>query len=450
MATLTTQLCGWGRYPVHTCELERPDRYRDFHPGAVPAIARGRGRSYGDAALNQNGRVLLSERLNRFLAFDRERGVVRAEAGLTLEELLAVAIPRGWFPAVTPGTRYASLGGCVAADVHGKNHHRDGSFGDHVLGLELILADGNRLPCSPQEHPDAFWATIGGMGLTGLIGEVTLRLAPLESAHVVVQHRPARDLEQMFHLLEEPSFDDHYTVAWVDCLAAGRDLGRGIAMAGHHAAPDELPSALRAIPLEHRPQRRHSLPFDLPGRVLNPWTVRAFNALYYRRQGGKGRFLAGYESFFYPLDGLLHWNRMYGKRGFLQYQCAIPTAEAFQGIKALLERLAASRRPSFLAVLKRFGPQGRGLLSFPTAGYTLALDLPLRDPGVFALLDELDRTVLVHGGRVYLAKDARLSPAAFRAMYPRYPEWLEIKRALDPEGGFSSSLSRRLAMGEEE
>lgn len=448
MPTLITPISGWGRYPVQSCELERPERYTDLHPDADSVIARGQGRSYGDAALNENARVLLTERVNRLLEFDVANGILRAEAGATLAEILKVIVPKGWFLPVTPGTKFVSLGGCVAADVHGKNHHHEGSFGDHVLGIELILADGSRMTCSPGDHAEIFWATVSGMGLTGIIGEVTLKLIPVQSAHMMVRHHAAGNLEQLFQHLQNPDLDDRYTVAWIDSLATGINLGRGITMCGHHASAAELPGDTGHAFLT-RENHGRSIPFDLPGWALNPLSIGAFNTLYYRNAGKKQQpFLTGYDPYFYPLDAIGHWNRLYGKRGFVQYQCVIPEHSAFGGIEALLRELSGSRRPSFLAVLKRLGPQGRGLLSFPKAGYTLALDLPICDGGLFDLLNKLDEIVLQHGGRVYLAKDARLSAESFRAMYPRYAEWLAIKNAVDPRNRFSSSLSRRLEIGQ--
>jgi decaprenylphospho-beta-D-ribofuranose 2-oxidase len=445
MHTLITPLSGWGRYPVQSCELERPERYTDLRPDADSVIARGQGRSYGDAALNENRRVLLTERVNRLLEFEVVNGILRAEAGTTLAEILEVVVPMGWFLPVTPGTKFVSLGGCVAADVHGKNHHHEGSFGDHVLSIELILADGSRVICSPSEKSELFWSTVGGMGLTGIIGEVTFKLIPIQSAFMKVHHHAAVNLEQLFRLMQDPDLDDRYTVAWIDSLATGKNLGRGIAMCGHHAAAEEVPDNFHG---DTKPAYSHSIPFDFPAWVLNPLSISAFNSRYYKREGGRRfPFLSNYDSYFYPLDAIAAWNRMYGKRGFLQYQCVIPDATSFEGIRKLLEELSNSRRPSFLAVLKRLGPHGRGLLSFPLAGYTLALDLPIRNNSLFTLLNKLDEIVLQHGGRVYLAKDARLSAESFRAMYPRYTEWLAIKNAVDPQNRFSSSLSRRLGIG---
>ncbi len=444
MPTLTKPLSGWGRYPVQICELERPERYADLRPATDTLIARGQGRSYGDASLNENGRVILTERLDRMLELDVKQGILKAEAGVTLADILPVIVKQGWFLPVTPGTKYVSLGGCVAADVHGKNHHHDGSFANHVLGIDLIIADGSHKTCSASENPELFWATVGGMGLTGIISEVTLRLIPIQTAQIMVSNHAAKNLEQLFQLLQDPALDDSYSVAWIDCLAKGEHLGRGIAMFGHHATAAEYSSDK---PLQNKTKRMRSLPFDFPAWVLNPLSISLFNKLYYYRESRKkSPFLSSYDSYFYPLDSIGQWNRMYGKRGFVQYQCVIPDKTALAGITALLNTLSGSRRASFLAVLKRFGAEAKGMLSFPQPGYTLALDLPLRDKGLFSLLDKLDSIVLKYGGRVYLAKDARLSDESFKAMYPRYAEWLKIKQSVDPDNRFSSSLSRRLGI----
>lgn len=445
MPLLKTYLSGWGRYPVQTCELERPERYADLKPHADTLIARGQGRSYGDASLNENGRVLLTERIDRMLELDTQHGILRAEAGVTLADILPVIVKQGWFLPVTPGTKFVSLGGCVATDVHGKNHHHDGSFGNHVMSIKLIMADGSEKTCSADDNAPLFWATVGGMGLTGIIAEVTLKLIPISTAKMSVQHRSAQNLRELFELLESPELDDQYSVAWIDCLASGEHLGRGVAMFGHHATTQEYPAA---NPLASTPKKKRALPFDFQSWVLNPLSIKIFNMMYFWNEGRKTMpFITDYDSYFYPLDALEKWNRMYGKRGFVQYQCVLPDATAREGMTALLKELSASRRASFLAVLKRFGAEGKGLLSFPTAGYTLALDLPLRDKALFSLLDKLDHITLQYGGRVYLAKDARISAESFRTMYPRFNDWLKLKQAVDPHQRFSSSLSRRLQMG---
>lgn len=445
MATTSSiELSGWGRYPRQLTKVLSPrDLSEAMPPPAGQMITRGQGRSYGDAAMLATGTVMLTENLDG-ASIDERSGVLRAEAGTTLAQVIDEFLPRGWFPAVVPGTKYVSLGGCVAADIHGKNHHRDGAFGAHVKEIELVLADRSRLRCSPDQDAELFWATVGGMGLTGIITEVLFQLIPVESSYLVVQHHQARDLDASFEILMDQAWDDHYTVAWIDCLAKGGNLGRSVLMRGHHARPDDLPSRLRPRPYS-KARRQHNLGFDFPAWTLNSVSMAAFNELYYRLQSRKERpFIADYEGFFFPLDRIGNWNRIYGKRGFVQYQCALPTAESYKGMKALLEALAAGGRSSFLSVLKRFGPAGQGLLSFPFEGYTLTLDLPVSDRELFPFLDRLDEIVLRHGGRVYLAKDARLSAAAFRAMYPELVAWQRIKSKIDPENCFASDLAHRL------
>ena len=448
MTTATRQLIsGWGRYPVANAVVVRPHCMSEVVlPAAGTLICRGQGRSYGDAAISNHGVVLLTEALNQVHRFDVDTGLLEAEAGMTIGDILNEFVPRGWFPPVTPGTRHVSLGGAVAADVHGKNHHRDGTFGQHVSKLELILADGSRVRCGPAENPDLFWATVGGLGLTGIITQVALKLIPIETPYMMAEHFRAPDLEAAFRWLEDRGHDDHYTVAWIDCLSRGRHFGRSIVMRGHHARRDDLPAG-RTIPGSHRRRYPLALPFDFPSFFLNPLTIGVFNHVYYALQARKRQpFLTSHDAFFYPLDAIGNWNRMYGKRGFLQYQFVIPERAAAAGVRAILERLVQSRRASFLAILKRFGPANAGPLSFPAAGHTLSLDLPMTGGDVLGLLDELDEIVLRFGGRVYLAKDARLAPERLRAMYPRLPEWLRIKDAVDPLGRFSSSLSGRLGL----
>jgi decaprenylphospho-beta-D-ribofuranose 2-oxidase len=443
------ELSGWGLYPRSRSKVLRPESARDSlsESDDEHLIARGQGRSYGDAALSANGLVLLTERWNRLLSFDNETGVLVAEAGTTIEEILRELVPRGWFPPVTPGTKFVSLGGAVAADIHGKNHHLDGTFGAHVDELEVMLADGSLKRCSPAKDSELFWATIGGMGLTGIITEVSFKLLPVESAYLVVQHEEARDLDASLALFEEKAAgDDQYSVLWMDCLARGRALGRGVLIRGHHARREELPKKIEQ-PLNFKARREFNLAFNFPAWVLNSYTVSAFNRLYYHAQSARrAPFLTDYESFFYPLDKIRNWNRMYGRRGFIQYQCVLPVTSSREGLKLLLEEVGQSRRASFLAVLKRFGREGAGLLSFPFEGYTLALDMPVTDAELFPFLDRLDRIVLNHGGRVYLAKDARMKAETFRAMYPRFPEWQRIKSMVDPDNHFRSDLGVRLGM----
>jgi decaprenylphospho-beta-D-ribofuranose 2-oxidase len=451
MKTSRSQLSGWGNYPICTSILSRPERLQDLKIESTPLIARGLGRSYGDAALNSDQSVVLMERFNCFLAFDEKSGLLKAEGGVSLEDILKFLVPRGWFLPVTPGTKFATIGGCVAADVHGKNHHVDGAFSSFVREIELLLADGTRQRCSPKQHRDLFWATVGGMGLTGIITEVTLQLIPIRTAYMKATHLTTKNLAETLAILGDRDHEDHYSVAWVDCLAGGDarcdtrcdTLGRSVVMNGHHAIPEELSSKIEPFKISSR--RRFFLPFNCPSWLLNKYTVGAFNSLYYKVQERKKEtFYIDYDRFFYPLDAAGHWNRLYGKKGFVQYQFVLPTEETPQGMAAILKAIRSSGRAPFLAVLKRFGAQNEGHLSFPREGYTLALDIAVTDAGLFPFLDSLDALVMAHQGKVYLAKDARMRPSTFKAMYPRFGEWSRIKAMADPKNCFTSDLSRRL------
>jgi decaprenylphospho-beta-D-ribofuranose 2-oxidase len=441
------ELSGWGRYPRQLASVIAPEEISEaLPPREGQMISRGQGRSYGDATMCKDGLVMLTERLHGLLSFDEQNGVLKAEAGTTLAQVISEFLPSGWFPTVVPGTKFVSLGGCLAADIHGKNHHRDGAFGAHVQEIELVLADRSRRRCSPENEATLFWSTVGGMGLTGIITEVTLELIPVETSYVVVQHHQTKNLEASLKVLEGEAWDDQYTIGWIDCLAKGKTLGRGILMRGHHARLSDLTQSKRRRPFDSSP-RPYTLGFDFPLWVLNGITLRAFNDLYYRMKGSRRKpFIADCESFFFPLDRISDWNRMYGKRGFIQYQCVLPQASAAEGLQDLLEAMAAASRLSFLSVLRRFGPAGKGLLSFPIEGYSLTFDLPISDPGLFAFLDRLDEIVMRYGGRIYLAKDSRLRGETFRVMYPRLEEWQSIKSAIDPENHFDSDLARRLKL----
>jgi decaprenylphospho-beta-D-ribofuranose 2-oxidase len=438
MQTKRIELSGWGRFPSTRQEVARPERYAGLRPaGNMFNLGRGMGRSYGDAALCNDGVVILTERVNRLLDFDAETGLLHAEAGVTLEDILRVFLPRGWFLPVTPGTRYVTLGGCLASD---------GSFSNHVEAFELLTTTGERLHVTPENNPEAFWATAGGMGLTGMIGEIWLKLQRIESAWMQVRHYTGENLDALFGLMADDTLDDDYSVAWIDCLARGDQMGRGVLMTAHHAAAWSLDKKHKPFAQPGRVQR--ALPFDLPGGLLNRLSVSAFNAIYYRRQARRDEYHDHLLHYFYPLDSIGHWNRMYGRRGFIQHQCVIPEDNALDGIKALLSVLQHYGLASFLAVLKRFGAGGSGHLSFPMPGYTLAVDLPISGDAACRVAADLNAVVLEHGGRVYLAKDACLAPDEFRAMYPRYPEWLDIKRQLDPDGYMRSDLGVRLRIGE--
>jgi FAD/FMN-containing dehydrogenase len=433
-------VAGWGRHPVVPGRVDRPERL-DLPPGAEPVVPRGLGRAYGDAALPAapGGHVLESTRADRILAFDATTGRLHCEAGLSLAEILRVFLPRGWFPPVTPGTKFVTVGACVACDVHGKNHHRDGSFGNFVERIALRTADGRRVECGPDRERELFLATVGGMGLTGLIVEVTLRLRRVESPWIVLETQGVESLDAMLEGLRRSAADWPYTVGWIDCLARGQDLGRGILMRGRHATQVEAGSRRprRALPLR--------VPVDAPEWLLNPLFMRWFNRLYAWSHGtALKRRVVSHESFFYPLDAVGQWNRLYGPRGFLQYQCVLPRAVGTRPVAALLERLAVAGAASFLAVIKDCGPASDAYLSFPMEGTTLALDLPYRGVVTEALLHDLNATVIEHGGRVYLAKDAVTRPADFARMVPRLREWQAVRDRWDPGHRFRSAQSVRL------
>lgn len=446
-------LSGWGNHPVQTCRLLRPEQRRELIAairghGPGTCIARGSGRSYGDEALNQDGTVVLTTRLNRFIAFDPQRALLDCEAGVTLAEVIEHLVPRGFFLPVTPGTKWVTIGGAIANDVHGKNHHADGSIARFVVDFELLTADGGVLTCSRSENPDVFWASVGGLGLTGVILRGRLQLRRIETSRIAVTSRRGRNLDEALALLDEADAAHRYSVAWIDCLSAGRSLGRSVVVGGDHATPADLgerggrggESALQVT----RRARQRTIPFFLPSWVLGTPAATAFNALYYHSHRPRST-VVDYDSFFYPLDAVGHWNRLYGRRGFIQCQVALPHESSREGLVALLAELSRARRPSFLGVLKRFGPPSGGLLSFPIEGHTLALDMPVA-PDIGEVMRRVHAVVLRHGGRAYLAKDATLSAAAFRQMYPRHAEFLAVKRRLDPEGTFSSSLARRLGI----
>jgi FAD/FMN-containing dehydrogenase len=425
----------WGRYPkatpaavyrVHWTDEPLPD---DSHS----LLPYGNGRSYGDSCLNDGGALLDMRGLDRILGIDRHTGNLRCEAGVLLADILSLVVPMGFFLSVTPGTRFVTVGGAIANDVHGKNHHRTGTFGQHVLRLALRRSDLGIVLCSPTENTELFRATIGGLGLTGTILWAEMQLRPIANPAVDSETIRFANLDAFFDLSEESDQDYEYTVAWIDCLARGKSLGRGLFMRGNHAAPQDR------LPLQRYGTR--TFPADPPLPRVNGWSLRAFNTLYYRKQlASRTRSLTHYEPFFYPLDGILHWNRLYGRRGFLQYQCAVPLDSAKDSIRALLDTISGAHQGSFLAVLKIFGDRpSPGLLSFPRPGATLALDFPNQGQRTLDLLSQLDTIVASAGGAVYPAKDARMSGEHFRQYFPR---WEEFQHHIDPR--FSSSFWRRV------
>ncbi len=449
-------LTGWGRTAPSAADVASP-RSPDEVASLVAAprvggdrphrgvLARGLGRSYGDAAQNAGGLVLDMTGCDRILAVDVEERVVRVEAGVSIDALTRTLLPLGlWLP-VVPGTRQVTVGGAIAADVHGKNHHVSGSFGAHVLALDLVAADGEVRTLTPDgPGAEAFWATVGGMGLTGVVVRATLSCIPAETAYAVVRTERARDLDHLLDLLAEDD-PDPYSVAWFDALARGPRMGRAVLTRGRLAQVGDLPARLAKHPSSFGAASRGPAVPVLPHGLLNRAMGRAFNELWFRKAPARPTTdVQPLGAFFQPLDGVRDWNRVYGPRGFCQYQFVVPESEtdAFRRAVALI---AGSGHPSCLNVLKRMGESGPGLLSFPAPGWTLAVDLPV-GPGLDRLLDGLDDLVLGAGGRVYLAKDSRLRPDAVEAMYPRLGQFRSARRVLDPDGLFVSDLARRVLL----
>ncbi|MEN2979864.1 FAD-binding oxidoreductase [Tistrella bauzanensis] len=446
-----TEFHGWGRYPRHDSALispAAPDDVASLYNDAdgrprAGLIARGAGRAYGDAAIGDSATVVMRG-LDRIRSFDRQTGRVTVEAGLLLADLIGVAMPAGWFPPVVPGTRFVTIGGMIAADVHGKNHHRAGGFGDHVETLTLALPDGQMVTCGPDHHPDLFRATIGGMGLTGMIVEASFTLMPIQTGWISQRTVVAPDLDRALSALRDAA-GATYSVAWIDCLARGAALGRSLVYLGEHATPADL-TAAGGDRWPPAVGGRFSVPLDAPSMMLNRLSVGAFNALYYKRGArAAGRsMLVPWDRYFFPLDGIGDWNRLYGARGFVQYQCVLPMVAAAGTLADILERVSRAGHASFLAVLKQLGP-AHGDLSFPMEGVTLALDLPV-SARMLALLNDLDRLVVAAGGRLYLAKDARQSPATFEAGYPKRDHLRRLRHQIGAPGRLSSKLSTRLGI----
>jgi decaprenylphospho-beta-D-ribofuranose 2-oxidase len=422
-------------------DIERALRER----GPRGVLARGLGRAYGDAAQNAGGAVLDMTGLRAIHDVSLAEGRAVVDAGLSLDALIAALLPLGLFPRIVPGTQYVTVGGAIASDIHGKNHHVEGGFCDHVESFELLTPAGERVTVTRDGEPGLFAATAGGMGLTGVVLRATLRLMRVQTSWVREDVERARDLDEVMARMESSDDAYRYSVAWIDCLARGRRLGRSVLMRGDHAELGELDGRRRERPPAVPSPARLAAPPWAPNGLLRRSTVAAFNEAYFRRapREERGR-LVGLAPFFFPLDFVRGWNRMYGSRGFLQYQFVVPFG-AQEALREAIERLAGSGAASFLAVLKRLG-RGRGLLSFPVEGWTLALDIPAAAPGLPVLLDGLDELVAEAGGRVYLSKDSRLRPDVLRAMYPKLGEWDSIRARLDPEGAMRSDLARRLSL----
>ncbi len=459
MPARTVRLSGWGRVSASWAELAEPataaaaaellGRGAELLGGGAGSrrmIPRGLGRAYNNAAQCAGGVVISTAGLNRIIELDTATGLVTCEAGVSLEQLMVAGLPAGWFVPVSPGTRQVTVGGAIAADVHGKNHHVAGSFARHVRSFELVLPGGEPRTVTEQSDPALFWATAGGMGLTGLITRATIQLKPVASSRVRVDTVRTADIDETMAVLAAHDRRHGYTVAWSDSMARGAALGRSVITSGDFAEPSDLPAADAENPFAFRPGARLGVPAAFPPGVINRYTVALANAAYYRKSPrSRSGEIQDIGTFFHPLDGIRNWNLVYGPGGFRQYQYVVPFgAEA--AVRRSFELVSQARAPSFVTVLKRFGPGDEGLLSFPMAGWTLALDFPARTPGLAGLLSALDRLVVENGGRVYLAKDSRVPPDVLAEMYPRLGEFRKLRAELDPAGLLASDLSRRLGL----
>ena len=405
------KITNWGNFPVVEKEMKSEDslqKIKDFVLSHKEVIARGNGRCYGDASLGEN--IFSTKRLNKFIGFDKIEGVLECEAGVLLSDILEISVPQGYFLNVTPGTKFVSVGGAIASDVHGKNHHSEGCFSEYVLEFKLMKENAEVITCSREENTEDFWATVGGMGLTGIILSAKIKLKNIETAYIRQESIKADNLDKIFQLFEE-SEGWLYNVAWIDCLQKGENIGRSILMRGYHALREELPPKLHKNPLKNPRKIMPTIPFYFPSWVLNSFTIKIFNWLYYNKQTKKSvEGFVHYEPFFYPLDVINEWNKIYGKKGFIQYQMVIPKEKGKEGMRKILETIADSGNGSFLAVLKLFGKNNpKAYNSFPMEGYTLALDFKVNNKLKY-LVEELDKIVEEFGGRIYLTKDSMSNP----------------------------------------
>jgi decaprenylphospho-beta-D-ribofuranose 2-oxidase len=448
------RLSGWGRTAwtvadlFHTNDVHEMQRIIDGS-GPRGVIARGLGRSYGAAAQNAGGNVIEitaegdPNGVDAFL--DSATGVLDVASSVSLDSILRMSVPRGWFVPVTPGTRFITVGGAIASDVHGKNHHFDGSFGQHVSSITLLLASGEILEMSPQSHPEWFWATVGGMGLTGIVLRAKVRMLPIESSRVRVETERLVNFDAVCEAMSSDGADNdyRYSVCWIDLLATGSSMGRGVLTRGEHASVADVKDD---DVLAYDPRLKVPAPGWVPNGLLNKWSIKAFNEVWYRKAPANRHVsIESIPQFFHPLDGVHQWNRLYGKQGFIQYQFIVPL-DRIDVLRTVIETFSSAGVASFLAVLKRMGPQNLAPMSFPTEGWTLTLDMAAGIKGLPELLAKVDNMVLDAGGRHYLAKDSHVSPTAVRRGYPRLDEWMQTRDSMDPYGLWRSDLARRLGL----
>lgn len=437
-------LAGWGNYPTADSYVSAPRDKKEWETTIREGniISRGLGRSYGDQSINEHKNVGITTHMHYMLSWDEENGILECEAGTSLEEIINVFAPKGWFPMICPGTKFVTIGGAIANDIHGKAHHADGSFINCVISFTILLADGTTVTASREENADLFYANFGGLGLLGVILTAKLQMRKIETTYFRQKSMKIKNMEHMLAMIEKYEHYN-YSVAWVDSLAKGKKIGSGVLTVGEAVAHNDLPPQLQKDPLKIHKASKLVVPFFLPAFALNTFTVRLLNLAIAFVQNSPKEFVH-YEKFFFPLDAINNWNRGYGKRGFIQYQFVIPEQGGKEVLIKILEMIATSNCSPFLNVFKKMG-KGQGLLSFPFEGYTLAIDFPVTK-GLKAFTEQLDKTVLEAGGRLYLGKDSMMEKETFQAMYPQYKEWLAIKKKYDPTNVFTSNISRRLGL----
>ena len=438
------KLGGWGRYPLIEAKLKSPTSIKELIEliSRGNAIGRGNGRSYGDSSISEQNTICMKN-FNRILEFNNKNGLTVVESGVLLSEIITTFLNRGWFPKVTPGSKYVTIGGMIACDVHGKNHHKDGSFGNYIEWLDIITSDGEIVRCSRKINSEVFNWTIGGMGLTGIILRVAFYLHPVTTSWIKQKTIPAKNIDHAIEIFEK-NLDSTYSVAWIDCLSKGNKLGRSLVMLGEHANISDLNYDMKSDPLKIKSKTKILIPFNFPSFILNSLTVKIFNSIYYALGKKKKNYkLVDYDTYFYPLDYLLDWNKIYGSKGLAQFQCVLPLKNAKLGIREMLDALSFSKSNSFLTVLKRFGKQ-ESCLSFPMEGYTLALDFPITKKNI-DLMKKLDEITLKYKGRFYLAKDSRMNRDTFKKSDIRFEEYKKF-RSSKMKKSFSSVQSKRLEL----